>query len=132
MRSAGLSAFVGTDEQHHQGISDSVDLLRRDLLETGGHVNDEALVDLYCERQLDTYRWLKGHGVRYGHIHAASGQSAPRSHPSDTTAMLRGLFAAAGRLGARLVAGADVVRILHDGTRVTGVLVERDGARHEV
>ena len=132
VRSAGLSAFVGTDEQHDQGISDSVDLLRSDLLETGGHVNDEALVDLYCERQLDTYRWLKGHGVRYGHIHAASGQSAPRSHPSDTTAMLRGLFAAAGRLGARLVTGADVVRILHDGTRVTGVLVERDGARHEV
>ena len=132
VRSAGLSAFVGTDEQREQGISDSVDLLRSDLLETGGHVNDEALVDLYCERQLDTYRWLKGHGVRYGHIHAASGQSAPRSHPSDTTAMLRALFAAAGRLGARLVTGADVVRILHDGTRVTGVLVERDGARHEV
>ena len=42
------------------------------------------------------------------------------------------MFTAAGRLGARLVAGADVVRLLHDGTRVTGVLVERDGARHEV
>ena len=82
------------------------------------------LVDLYCERQLDTYRWLKGHGVRYGHIHAASGQSAPRSHPTDTTAMLRALFTAAGRLGARLVLGADVMRILHDGTRVTGVLVD--------
>ncbi len=132
VRSAGLSAFVGTDEQREQGIRDSVELLRHDLLETGGHVNDEALVDLYCERQLDTYRWLKGHGVRYGHIHAASGQSAPRSHPTDTTAMLRSLFSAAGALGARLVLGADVLRILHDGMRVTGVLVERDGVRHEV
>ena len=72
VRSAGLSAFVGTDEQHEQGIADSVELLRKDLVETGGHVNDEALVDLYCERQLDTYRWLKEHGVRYGLIHAAS------------------------------------------------------------
>jgi fumarate reductase flavoprotein subunit len=132
VRSAGLSAFVGTDEQHEQGIADSVELLRKDLLETGGHVNDEALVDLYCDEQLDTYRWLKGHGVRYGHIHAASGQSAPRSHPTDTTAMMRSLFAAAGRLGARLVLGADVKRILHDGSRVTGVLVERDGQAREV
>ena len=126
VRSAGLSAFVGTDEQQAQGIPDSVELLRKDLLETGGHVNDEALVDLYCDRQLDTYRWLKGHGVRYGHIHAASGQSVPRSHPTDTTAMLRSLFTAAGRLGARLVLGADVSRILHDGRRVTGVLVAHD------
>ena len=132
VRSAGLSAFVGTDEQAEQGIADSVELLRTDLLETGGHVNDEALVDLYCDEQLDTYRWLKGHGVRYGHIHAASGQSAPRSHPTDTTAMLRALFTAAGRLGARLVLGADVKRIRTDGNRVIGVLVERDGESREV
>ncbi|MFM6848094.1 MAG: FAD-dependent oxidoreductase, partial [Terrabacter sp.] len=132
VRSAGLSAFVGTDEQQEQGIPDSVELLRKDLLETGGHVNDEALVDLYCERQLETYRWLKGHGVRYGHIHAASGQSAPRSHPTDTTAMLRSLFTAAGRLGARLALGADVTRILHDGTGVTGVRVLHRGAEREV
>jgi fumarate reductase flavoprotein subunit len=132
VRSAGLSAFVRTDEQCEQGIDDSVELLRRDLLSVGGGAADEALVDLYCKRQLGTYRWLKGHGVRYGHIHAASGQSAPRSHPSDTTATLRALFTAAGRLGARLVTGAAVVRLLHDGSRVTGVLVERDGQRREV
>lgn len=132
VRSAGLSAFVGTDEQAQQGIEDSVDLLRSDLLETGGHVNDVALVDLYCDNQLATYRWLKGHGVRYGHIHAASGQSAPRSHPSDTTAMLRALFGAAGRLGARLVTGAPARRILREGGRVTGVEVEWRGERRTI
>ena len=36
VRSAGLSAFAGTDEQVAQGIADSVELLRKDLLETGG------------------------------------------------------------------------------------------------
>ncbi len=132
VRSAGLSAFVGTDEQAEQGIADSVELLRKDLLEVGGHVNDEALVDAYCEHQLETYRWLKGHGVRYGHIHAASGQSAPRSHPSDTTAMLKALYAAAGRLGARIVLGAAVKRLMRQGCRVTGVVVEQDGQAHEV
>lgn len=132
VRSAGLSAYAGTDEQTAQGITDSVELLRSDLLETGGHVNDLDLVDLYCQRQADTYRWLKAHGVAYGHIHAASGQSAPRSHPSDTTAMLRALFTAAGTLGARLVRGAAVQRIEHDGARVTGVVVERHGQRRTV
>lgn len=132
VRSAGLSAFVGTDEQAEQGIADSVELLRKDLLEVGGHVNDEALVDAYCEHQLETYRWLKGHGVRYGHIHAASGQSAPRSHPSDTTAMLKSLYAAAGRLGARIVLGSAVKRLLRQGGRVTGVCVEHEGVELEV
>jgi succinate dehydrogenase/fumarate reductase flavoprotein subunit len=60
VRSAGLSALVGTDEQVEQGFADSLELLRKDLLEVGGHVNDEALVDLYCDEQLATYRWLKG------------------------------------------------------------------------
>lgn len=139
VRSAGLSAYAGTDEQREQGIADDVDLLRKDLLEVGGHRNDEALVDLYCEHQLDTYRWLKGHGVRYGEIHAASGQSAPRSHPTDTTTMLLRLLRAAGELGARimldnparrLVVGPDTAPDAAGRVRVTGVEVDTpDGPR---
>src|SRR5690606_31204125 len=98
--SAGLSAFAGTDEQRALGIADSVELLRRDLLAVGNHRNDVALVDLYCTHQLETYRWLRHHGVSYGEIHAASGQTVPRSHPTDTTAMLVRLLVAAGQRGA--------------------------------
>ncbi|MGZ4493369.1 MAG: FAD-dependent oxidoreductase [Nocardioides sp.] len=139
VRSAGLSAYAGTDEQREQGIADDVELLRKDLLDVGKYRNDEALVDLYCAHQLDTYRWLKGHGVAYGEIHAASGQSAPRSHPTDTTAMLVHLLHAAGRLGARIMFDTPARRLLTgpdnsaEGagrTRVTGVEVETpDGPR---
>lgn len=121
VKSAGLTAFAGTDEQVAQGIADDVELLRKDLVEVGRHQNDPALVDLYCEHQLETYHWLRGHGVEYGEIHAASGQSAPRSHPTDTTAMLLRLLQAAGRLGARIMLDTAAERLLHDGTRVTGV-----------
>ncbi|MEV0666469.1 FAD-dependent oxidoreductase [Actinomadura luteofluorescens] len=121
VKSAGLSAFAGTDEQAEQGIADSVELLREDLAEVGRRRGDPALIDLYCEHQLATYRWLKEHGVRYGEIHAASGQSAPRSHPADTTRMLHLLLAAAGELGARVMLGTPAHRLLHDGARVTGV-----------
>ena len=121
VRSAGLSAYAGTDEQVAQGIADSVELLRKDLLETGKHRNDEALVDLYCDHQLDTYRWLRGHGVEYGEVHAASGQSAPRSHPTDTTGMLVRLLKAAGRLGARIALDTPAHRLVREGSRVVGV-----------
>ena len=130
VHSAGLSAFAGTDEQVAQGIADSVELLRKDLLETGQHVCDEALVDLYCQHQLETYRWLTGHGVRYGEVHAASGQSAPRSHPTDTTAMLVSLLRAAGRLGARLMLETAAQRLVREGGRVVGVdVTTADGTR---
>ena len=124
VRSAGLSAFAGTDEQAAQGIGDSVELLRKDLLETGRHRCDERLVDLYCAHQLDTYHWLRSHGVQYGEVHAASGQSVPRSHPTDTTGMLVKLLRAAGRLGARVMTGTPARRLLREGGRVVGVEVE--------
>lgn len=132
IRSAGLSAFAGTDEQEQQGIEDSVERLRHDLEIVGGGAADHALVDLYCERQLETYRWLRSHGAQYGEIHAASGQSAPRSHPTDTTALLRALFTAAGQRGARLLTGASVERLCHNGIRVTGVRVRHAGQTHEI
>jgi fumarate reductase flavoprotein subunit len=68
--------------------------------------------------------------VQYGEVHAASGQSAPRSHPTDTTAMLAHLLKAAGRLGARLVMNTPAGRLVREGGRVVGVDVRTpDGTR---
>jgi fumarate reductase flavoprotein subunit len=132
VRSAGLSAFAGTREQLAQGIGDSVELLKKDLMETGRHVCDEALVDLYCAHQLETYEWLTGHGVEYGEVHAASGQSVPRSHPTDTTGMLVKLLRAAGRLGARLLLDTTAERLVREGHRVVGVDVRTAAGTHRI
>ena len=129
--SAGLSAFAGTEEQTAQGIDDSVELLRRDLLETGLQLNDPALVEVYCREQLPTYHWLKAHGVSYGTVHAASGQSVPRSHPTDTRRMLDLLLARAAELGVQLATGVTVERLERDdapdSSRVTGVRASANG-----
>ncbi len=131
--SAGLSAFADTDEQRALGIADSAELLRRDLLAVGNHRNDVALVDLYCAHQLETYRWLRHHGVSFGEIHAASGQTVPRSHPTDTTGMLVRLLVAAGQRGARLVMDAAADRLVHEKGRVVGVDVRlRDGRKRRI
>lgn len=133
VKSAGLSAFAGTDEQAAQGIADSVELLREDLLEVGKHRNDPALVELYCEYQLETYRWLKRHGVGYGEIHAASGQSAPRSHPTNTTAMLVHLLKAAGDFGARIMLNTAAERLIVVNGQVEGVSVTGpNGQPHDI
>lgn len=132
-RSAGLSAFAGTVEQKEQGIEDTLDLLRQDLLETGKHLNDPELVDLYCQHQYETYEWLKRHDVVYGEVHAASGQSVPRSHPTDTTAMLVSLFKAAGELGARLLLNVKGERLVREGGRVVGVdVTDATGTSHRI
>lgn len=128
--SAGLSAFAGTAEQKAQGIDDSVELLRRDILETGLQISDPALVEVYCREQLPTYHWLKAHGVSYGTVHAASGQSVPRSHPTNTRRMLDLLLSRTAELGVQLVTGVTVERLERDdsgGGRVTGIRVSVGG-----
>lgn len=122
--SSGLSAYAGTDEQAAEGIEDSLDLLRADILATGKGRCDPDLVDLYVANSVDTYRWLKGHGVRYGHVHAASGQTVPRSHPTDTSRMLELLLEAAEPLGGRVFLGVRAERLIREDGRVTGVRIE--------
>lgn len=96
--SGGCLALAGTDLQAAQNVSDSADLLFKDLCEVGQHVNDAALVRTYCDAQLATYDWLKDAGVGFSSvIETASGQSVPRVHTVDPADMVRALKAAAQR-----------------------------------
>jgi fumarate reductase flavoprotein subunit len=130
--SSGLSAYAGTDEQAEAGVADSVELLKKDILETGKHKNDEALVDAYCREQLTTYRWLKSLGVRYGEPHAASGQTVPRSHGTDPSVMIDTLARRAREAGVTLVTQARATQLLTENGKVTGVQVERHGSLTDV
>ncbi len=131
--SGGCLAFAGTDLQAAQGVQDSPELLRQDLLDVGLHENDPALVQTYVDHQLDTYEWLKARGVRFSPvIEASSGQSVPRVHtvdPADTVRQLESLCRASGRV--TILLGTRATRLLRDSetSPVHGVLAEgRDGA----
>ena len=130
--SSGLSAYAGTDEQAQLGITDDVESLRADILATGQGRNDPALVEVYCRDQLDTYRWLRSLGVQFGHVHAASGQSVPRSHSTDPGVMVETLLTRAEELGARLLLGVRAVELIVDDDTVVGVRVELNGALHDL
>lgn len=114
--SGGWFAFSGTEEQAAQGEADNRELFLKDLLEVGDHLNRLDLLEAYLDRQDETYRWLKDHGVTFREISISSGQSAQRSHLSDIKDVVAGLHrdfeAAGGRTymehrGHTLVRGAD-------------------------
>ncbi|MBG9386427.1 FAD-dependent oxidoreductase [Caenimonas aquaedulcis] len=94
--SGGCLAFAGTDLQKKEGVEDSGELLRRDLIEVGKEDNDPAVVDTYVRHQLDTYHWLRGLGLQFSpSLEASSGQSVPRVHTVDPADMVRLLAAKA-------------------------------------
>lgn len=125
--SAGLSAFAGTEEQAELGIQDSTELLKQDILHTGQWVNDPALVELYAQHQLATYRWLKSLGIRYRGVHPGAGQSVPRSHPTDPATLVHTLLARAVDHGATVVTRARAQRLITEAGRVG--YVDVDGRR---
>lgn len=57
--------FCGTDLQSEAGLQDSIDALRRDLLESGQARNNLELIDAFLANQLETYDFLRGHGVKF-------------------------------------------------------------------
>lgn len=81
--SSGYMAFAGTDMQENAGIIDSTESLLEDMIEVGGGVNEQSLVEAYGHHQLETYNWLIEHGVEFRSLQAVSGHSVPRGHIID-------------------------------------------------
>lgn len=128
--SGGCLAFAGTDLQSDRNIDDSADLLRSDLLAIGKGENDEALVDAYVNNQLQTYEWMKAHGVEFSPaLEAASGQSVPRVHNVDPADMVRQLERKALETGkVDLRKGVEARRLIrNEGGRVVGVHAVENG-----
>lgn len=125
--SGGCLAFAGTELQSRANVSDSSELLFKDLREVGQFENDERLVRAYVDNQLDTYEWLKRAGVKFGaNIEASSGQSVPRVHNVDPADMVRTLQARVIETGkVQLMTGAAAQRLIQDNDtgRIIGVSV---------
>ena len=127
--SGGCLAFAGTDLQQKNGIEDSPDLLRRDLIEVGQHEADTAVVDTYVRHQLETYRWLRGLGLAFSaSLEASSGQSVPRVHtvdPADMVRLLATRAAETGRVTVHLSTRA--IRLLRQDDRSPVIGVRAEG-----
>jgi fumarate reductase flavoprotein subunit len=96
-QSAGSFAFAGTDLQREAGLEDSPERLHDDLIKAGGGHNDARLVRRFTERQLDTFTWLRGHGVIFERVQLSGGQGVPRSHACNPGQLMDSLAAVLGR-----------------------------------
>lgn len=128
--SGGFFAFAGTDQQIAQGIEDSDEIFFQDLMDVGGHENDPEVVRAFVEHQLDVYRWLGGLGIPFSAAAPSSGQSVPRTHPTNSKEMIQILGAHADdHPSIERRTSTAVRRLLRSGVegRVEGVQVEQEG-----
>jgi fumarate reductase flavoprotein subunit len=136
VRSGGMMAFAGTDEQTAAGVEDDVELLSSDLFSVGLGLNKPELVARYCEDQLDVYRWLKDKGIEYLPPQAAAGQSVARCHTADMPKVHAQLMQVATDLGVRIVLNARATRLAVDTSdgraTVAGVDAQIEGAPRTV
>lgn len=133
--SGGSFAFAGTDQQRTAGIIDSTELMLRDLRNVGGHKNQEALLQAFGARQLETYRWLETIGFAFGQPKAAAGQSLPRTHRMDPhDAFVRLGDAVRRSRSISLRCGIGATRLLRgpDGKGVSGLLTAGAGGTSRI
>ncbi|WP_108658234.1 FAD-dependent oxidoreductase [Acuticoccus kandeliae] len=132
--SGGFMAFAGTREQAAAGIADDEALLLDDLRTVAGPDADDALLTTYASRQRALYDWLVERGVVFSAVELSAGQSAPRSHRTDTDALLACLAdtaAATGRI--RRLLDTPARRLLTDTEgRVEGILVSTQNGERAI
>jgi fumarate reductase flavoprotein subunit len=131
-RSGGGLVFAGTDVQRAHGVDDGPELLRTAILDYGKHKSDPATVDVYVRHQLETFTWLQQRGVEFGLVDTGTSETS-RIHttpPGWLTGFLHQQFVARDNIEYRSDARAH--RLVTDGGRVTGVLVDLAGEQARV
>ena len=114
------------------GINDTTESLMNDLIEIGGGVNNQELINTYGQYQLETYQWLINHGVEFRTLQAVSGHSVPRGHTIDPHQGIQALYKRVKELpNVTILLNASAKRLLkNDEDRMDRVLYETEGESH--
>lgn len=135
--SYGAICAAGTELQRAEGIVDSPDLLREDIISITNGTADAAFADSLAREAAVTLDWLcgglgldltletswTGLGHRYPRLHA------PRDRSGES--LLAMLLRAAQTHGADLLTAAHVDALFVDDSRVTGVRIQRPDGQTE-
>jgi tricarballylate dehydrogenase len=111
-----------------------------DLGVLSGYRVDPDLADEFVKSSLDTILWMRGHGVRFIPIFGRQAFKVDGKYrfwggltvevSGGGLGLMESLYAAAERRGIEVAYGAQVVRLIRDGDRVTGVEYRKAGATH--
>ena len=125
----GGSLVVGTDLQKKNGVKDSNEQYFKDILETGGGLNNKDVVRAFIDHHLDVYNWFMGLGGKLKSENLFETISALRGVEIDPNSVLKACLTHAEKCGANLYTSTPAKRLAYDPKtkRIVGVFAEKDG-----
>lgn len=140
MRAAGGNSVIsdgglaapGTTYQENAGISDSPELMYRDMLEAGEGLNYPDLVKIITEQARDTFLWSRDElGVKYlDRVDIFGGHSVPRGYTPESISgadIIKKQLERIKKLQVPVLLGSYVTSLLQDETgRFGGVRFVKD------
>lgn len=128
VKAGGGMLFAGTDLQQAAGVEDDNERLREAILDAGRGKNDPAPVQAYLDHQLDTYEFMRGHGVEFV-LHMTGTDQVSRMHAApqgQAVQVLHDEFLSSDH--AEYWTTARARRLVQDESgRVVGLVVDHDG-----
>jgi len=127
--SDGGIAAPNTEEQHHQGIVDSADMMFEDMMKSGEGLNDPFITKIVCDHALEAYQWSKNilHVQYMPRVDIFGGHQVPRCYSPDplsgSTIILR-MKEKCIELGIEIRLGMFVEKFILKHNRVIGVQVD--------
>lgn len=124
--SGGSVNFIDPERQLRQGISDSPERWKQEILETGAYRSDPQLVDVLVSEAPGTIEWLNRLGIRFREevFEAWSGRNK-RAHSVDNKRSgfiyIRALNKKARELGVRILLSTTADSLVTQEGRVVGV-----------
>jgi fumarate reductase flavoprotein subunit len=125
----GAYSAADTYLQREKGIKDSNELFVKDMLKTGGYMNDEALVRAFVKESKEHFDWLVKQGVKPNVVTSASGMSVPRAHGFKPSEVIQAMKNYAVKGGAKIMVNTAAERLLYcpKTNRIVGVKAVRKG-----
>ena len=132
----GLNA-AETEPQKENGIEDSVELFYEDTMEGGKQQNNPELVEVLTSRAKESVAWLRNMGADLSDVGRLGGSSVNRTHrPTGGAAvgehLVNVLKTNAEEAGVTIKLETKAVEILHDGNKVSGIVVENENGSYEI
>ena len=123
----GGSLVVGSDHQKKAGEKDSNELFFKDILETGGGLNNKDVVHAFVDHHLEVYNWFMKLGGKLQSDLLFASVSANRGVEIEPNSVLTALLNHAKKLGAKLYTATPATRLLYDPSskRIVGVCAQK-------
>ena len=125
----GGSLVVGTELQKKAGEKDSNELFFKDIMETGGGLNNKDVVHAFVDNHLKVYNWFMGLGGKLQSDLLFASVSANRGVEIEPNSVLKACLEHAKKNGAKLSVSTRSVRLAYDRQtkRIVGVYAEKAG-----